>query len=78
MEVPVRMEHLRLCHREDGEAFDKYVLRLRSLISRMRDTPDLKEVVKICAMNAGLAAFFLTSASCTTFDDLFDMVSTFE
>ena len=44
----------------------------------MRDTPELKEVLKICAMNAGPTAYFLTRASCKTFDELFDKVLSYE
>ena len=44
----------------------------------MRDTPELKEVLKFCAMNAGPAAYFLTGASCSTSDELFDKVLLYE
>ena len=51
MEIPVKMENLKLCHRETGEAFDKYVLQFKALVSKIKETPELKEVVKICSMN---------------------------
>ena len=78
MEAPVKIEHLRLCRRENNETFEKYVTRFRTLVSKMRDTPELQEVIKICAMNAGPAAYFLTGASCKTFDELFDKVLSYE
>ena len=78
MEALVRIEHLKLCHRENNEAFEKYVTRFRTLVSKMRDTPEMKEVIKICSMNAGPAAYFLTGASCSTFDELFDRVISFD
>ena len=37
MEAPVKIEHLRLCHRENNETFEKYVMRFRALVSKMRD-----------------------------------------
>ena len=60
MEVPIKMEHLKLCKREPNEAFDKYVLRFRTLVSKMKETPDLNEVRTIYSMNAGKAACFLS------------------
>ena len=47
MEAPVKIEHLRLCHREENESFEKYVTRFRTLVSKMRDTPEMKEVIEI-------------------------------
>ena len=44
----------------------------------MKDTPDLKEIVQICAINAGSAAWFLTSATCDTFEALFDRILIYE
>ena len=35
-------------------------------------------MIKICAMNAGPAAYFLTGASCKMFDELFDKVLSYE
>ena len=78
MEVPIKMEHLKICKRDPGEAFEKYVLRFRMLVSKMKETPDLNEVLTICSMNAGQAAYFLSSAPCSTFDDLFNMVLIYE
>ena len=60
MEAPIKIEHLRLYRRENNETFEKYVACFKALVSNMRDTPELKEVLKICAMNAGPTAYFLT------------------
>ena len=78
MEAPVKIEHLRLCRRENNETFEKYVTKFRTLVSKMRDTPELQEVIKICAMNADLTTYFLTGAFCKTFDELFDKVLSYE
>ena len=78
MEAPVKIEHLRLCRREGNESFEKYVTRFRALVSKMCDTPEMKEVIKICSMNASPTTYFLTGASCSTFDELFDRVLSFE
>ena len=78
MEILVKMEHLRFCCRETNEEFEKYVHRFRTLVSKMKDTPDLKEIVKICAMNASPVAWYLTSTGCTTFEELFDKILTYE
>ena len=72
------MEHLKLCKRNPGKDFDKYVLCFRTLVSKMKKTPDLNEVLTICSMNAGPAAYFLSSAPCLTFDDLFNRVLIYE
>ena len=78
MEIPVKIEHLKLCRKENGKSFEKYVQRFRALVSKMKDTPELKEIVKICSMNAGPAAWYLTSSACTTFDELFYRFLTYE
>ena len=78
MEIPVTIEHLRQCQRESGERFATYVKRFRSLTSQMKETPDIKELVKICAMNAGSAAWFLSGAQCNTFEQLFERMLIFE
>lgn len=78
MEVPIKIEHLKLCKKGSTESFDAYIQRYRTLASRMRDTPDLKEIVRICAINAGSAAWFLTSAACDTFEALFDRILIYE
>ena len=78
MDVPIKMEHLKLCKHEPNEAFDKYVLRFRTLFSKMKETPDLNEVLTICSMNAESTAYFLSSTPCSTFDDLFNRVLIYE
>ena len=74
MEIPIKIEHLRQCRRESGEQFATYVKRFRNLSSLLKETPDIKELVKICAMNAGPAAWFLSGAQCNTFEQLFERV----
>ena len=78
IEIPVKLEHLKLCRREKDEQFSEYVKRFRNLASRMKETPDNKEIVKICGMNAGPAAWFLSSSPSNTFEELFDKVTTYE
>lgn len=44
----------------------------------MKETLDIKELVKICAMNVGLAASFLSGGQCNTFKHLFKRVLIYE
>ena len=44
----------------------------------MKETPEINELVKICAMNAGSAAWFLSGAQCNTFEQLFERVLIYE
>lgn len=44
----------------------------------MRDTPFLKVSVQIWAINIGSTAWFLTSATCNTFKELFDRILVYE
>ena len=78
MEIPVKIEHLRRCRREPGEQFVAYVKRFRSLSSQMKEMPEIKELVKICAMNAGSTTWFLSGAQCNTFEQLFERVLIYE
>ena len=44
----------------------------------MKETPEIKEIVKVCAMNAGPAAWFLSGAQCNTFKQLFERMLVYE
>lgn len=47
MEIPIKLEHLKLCLRESREKFETYVNRLRTLANQIKEMPELKELVKI-------------------------------
>lgn len=47
MEIPIKLEHLKLCLRESREKFETYVNRLRTLANQIKEMPELKEFVKI-------------------------------
>lgn len=70
MEILVKIEHLRQCLREPGEEISIFVKRFRSLFSQIKKTLDVKELVKICAIKNGLAAWFLSGAQCDTFEQV--------
>lgn len=44
----------------------------------MKDMPDLKEIMQIFILNARSTTWFLTSATCTTFEALFDQILVYE
>lgn len=44
----------------------------------MKETPDIKEVVKIYAMNVKLASWFLSSVQFDTFEQLFKRMLVYE
>lgn len=78
MKVPVKIEHVRFCVTETTKSFREYVQRLRNLASQMNDTPDLKEIIQICAMNSGPASWYLIASPCAIFEDLFKRALTYE
>lgn len=78
MEVPVKIEDLKLCTKAPSETFRDYLQQYRTLVSLMKETPKLKEIVKICAMNSSSAAWYLTLAPCSRFEELFEKVLTYE
>lgn len=78
MEIPVKMKHLKKCRKDECESFVAYVKRFQTISSQMKETTDIKEVVKICAMKVGHAASFLNGAQCNTFEQLFERILVYE
>lgn len=78
MEVLIKIEHLRLCTKVTKESFREYIQHFRNLVSQMKDTLDLKEIVRICAVKSGTASQYLTASPCAIFEDLFECALTYE
>lgn len=68
MEILAKIEHLRQCRRKSNEEFATYAKRFRSLTSQIKETPDIKKLVKIFTVNAGSTIWFVSGAQCNTFE----------
>lgn len=50
MEMPIRLVHLKLWRIKKDESCGDYFKRFHALSAQMKETPDIKEITKICSM----------------------------
>lgn len=77
-EVPIHMEDFRKCKRQPNEDFHAYVQRFRKLVAKMEETPNVKEIVKICGSNSGDTVVYVAIPPCKSFEELFERMHEYE